>query len=314
MCIILMLYESKFDISLGRNMIFVIIGGASGSGKSGLSLHVLKKLKQSGVSTQLLNMDDYNRECPEGVNIKEYRRVTNFDTPDMLHLDLLKEHIELLHIGKSVTKPIFDFKTNRRIDKEEVHPSDVIIIEGIFAQYFYKYYWSSNMTVVTANVASGSYSDIIERRISRDIVHRGRVREDSLKQERKYVGPGFLKYTASSSMGADTYVINEHRDGLEGQNVVLDAAADEIIATVHKKLEEQKQDGKKDIDNNNNESKCTSPNVQDLVAKSHLLAGTLFQTRKFEGHFSGVFGDFKGKFVKEFTEKEEEEIIAQYKL
>ncbi|WP_454781525.1 uridine kinase family protein [Legionella sp. WA2022007384] len=295
-------------------MIFIIIGGASGSGKTGLSEHVLKKLKQNGVSAQLLNMDDYYRECPKEVDIQAYRRDTNFDTPDMLYLDLLQEHIQLLHHGKSVTKPIFDFKTNSRIDKEEVHPSDVIILEGIFAQYFYKKYWPSNLTVVTANIATDSYSDILERRISRDIAHRGRVREDSEKQERKYVGPGFLKYTASSAMGADIYVINEHRDGLDGQNVVLDAAADEIIIAVEKKLKEQKQDGKKDIDNNNNEPKSSSPNVQDLVAKSHLLAGTLFQTRKFEGHFSGVFGDFKGKFVKEFTEKEEEEIIAQYKL
>lgn len=294
------------------HMIFIIIGGASGSGKTGLSLHLLNKLKINGVSAQILNMDDYYRECPEEVNVEAYRRDTNFDTPEMLHLDLLNEHIALLHNGTSVTKPVFDFKTNRRIDKEQVHPSEVIIIEGIFAQYFYKKYWLPNVTVVTANVATDSYLDIIERRISRDIEHRGRIRKDCLKQERKYVGPGFLKYTASSSMGADTYVTNEHRDGLEGQNVILDAAADEIIATVNKKLEEQKLEGKQET-GDDNESKNSSPSVQELVAKSHLLAGILFQTRKFEGHFSGVFGDFKGTFAKEFTEKEEEEIMAQYK-
>ncbi|PWY55838.1 uridine kinase [Legionella qingyii] len=293
-------------------MIFIIIGGASGSGKTGLSLHLLEKLKLNGVSAQILNMDDYYRECPEEVNLEEYRRDTNFDTPEMLHLDLLKEHIALLHNGKSVTKPIFDFKTNRRVDEEQVHPSDVIIIEGIFAQYFYKKYWSFKVTVVTANVATDSYADIIERRISRDIEHRGRVRKDCLQQERKYVGPGFLKYTASSSMGADTYVTNDHRDGLDGQNVILDAAADEIIATINKKMEEQQLDGKQETGEDIG-AKNTSPNVRELVAKSHLLAGTLFQTRKFEGHFNGVFGDFKGTFVKEFTEKEEEEIIAQYK-
>lgn len=295
-------------------MIFVIIGGASGSGKTGLSVHLLNKLKKAGTGAQILNMDDYYRECPPETNLEEYRKNTNFDTPDMLHLDLLKEHIAELHQGKSVIKPIFDFKTNRRVDEEMVHPSDVIIMEGIFAQYFYKKYWPSDLTVVTSNITTVSYPDVIERRINRDMAQRGRIRSDSVEQERKHVGPGFLKYTASSSIGADVYVINEHSDKIDGQYLILDAAADEIIAAVIIKLEKEKQDGKKEIENNNNSSKCSSPNAQELVAKSHLMAGTLFHPRKFQGHFSGVFGDFKGEFVREFSKLEVDEIMDSSKL
>ena len=40
-------------------MIFVFIGGGSASGKTGASQHLLKKLKDAGVSAQKLNMDDY---------------------------------------------------------------------------------------------------------------------------------------------------------------------------------------------------------------------------------------------------------------
>ncbi|MCW8409092.1 uridine kinase [Legionella sp. PATHC035] len=287
-------------------MIFVIIGGASGSGKTGLSSHLLNKLKETGTSAQILNMDDYYKECPKDVNLEDYRKNTNFDTPDMLHLDLLITHIGELHQGKSITKPIFDFKTNSRIDEEQVDPSDVIILEGIFAQYFYKKYWSADVPVVTANVATDNYSDIIERRINRDMNERGRIRCDSIKQERKYVGPGFLRFTASSSMGADVYVTNEHSDGIDGQNFILDTAADEIVAVISQKIEE--------INGAETPTKKSAPNAQELIAKSHLIAGTLFHARKFEGHFSGVFGDFKGKFVREFTEEEEEEITATYKL
>ncbi|KTD69480.1 uridine kinase [Legionella steelei] len=286
-------------------MIFVVIGGASGSGKTGLSQHLLTKLKQAGTSAQILNMDDYYREIPVGVDIAEFRKKTNFDTPDMLHLDLLKQHIVALHEGLSITKPIFDFKTNKRIGEETVHPSDVIILEGIFAQYFYKHYWSSELPVVTANVATDNYLDIIERRIKRDMKERERKREESTAQEQKNVGPGFLKYTASSSMGADVFVINENRDGADGQNLILDAAADEIIVEVEQKLAAQQVGSLED--------KKPSPNAQELIAKSHLIAGTLFQPRRFEGHFSGVFGDFKGKYVREFSVREAEEITAPFK-
>ncbi|STY27845.1 uridine kinase [Legionella wadsworthii] len=283
-------------------MIFIIIGGASASGKTGLSKHLLDKLVQSGVSAQILNMDDYYHERPEHVSINFFRTNTNFDTPDMLHLDLLQEHIGSLYQGMSIKKPIFNFKTNRRNGEEEIHPSDVIIMEGIFAQYFYKKHWSSDMTAVTVNIGTDSYSDIIERRTKRDISQRGRERNECLQQERKYVGPGFLKFTASSSMGADIYINNQHREGLDDQNLVLDAAADEIIAEISKKLKEKT--------NTNN----PSPNAQELIAKSHLMAGTLFQPNKFEGRFNGVFGTYKGDFVKVFSEKEAEELTSSLKV
>lgn len=41
-----------------------------------------------------------------------------------------------------------------------------------------------------------------------------------------------------------------------------------------------------------------------MVAKSHFMAGTLFHPQKFEGHFNGVFNEFKGDFVREFSEEE----------
>lgn len=119
-------------------MFFVIIGGASGSGKTGLSHQLLTKLKEIGVDVQILNMDDYYHEIPDGANSEEFRENTNFDTPAMLYLDLLQEHIAELNKGKSIRKPLFDFKSNRRIGEETIHPSDVIVMEGIFAQYFYK--------------------------------------------------------------------------------------------------------------------------------------------------------------------------------
>lgn len=277
-------------------MFFVIIGGASGSGKTGISHHLLTKLKDNGMSAQILNMDDYYHEIPEGVDLEYFRKNTNFDTPEMLHLDLLQEHIAELNKGESITKPLFDFKSNSRNGEETIHPSDVIIMEGIFAQYFYKKYGLSDLPVVTVNITTENYLDVIERRIKRDVEQRGRVRLEGVKQEKKYVGPGFLKYTASSSVGADVYVCNEHREGNEAQQLMLDTKANEIVAELNKKRIE--------IESGIPQSKKARPNVQEMVAKSHFMAGTLFHPQKFEGHFNGVFNEFKGDFVREFSEEE----------
>jgi uridine kinase len=277
-------------------MIFVFIGGASGSGKTGLSKHVLNQLIESGVSAQVLNMDDYYHERPLHVNVEEFRKHTNFDTPDMLHLDLFRDHLAALSKGNSITKPLFVFATNRREGEEVIKPSEVIIVEGIFAQYFYKNFLPVDLAAFSVNVATDNYLDIVERRIKRDIEHRGRARADCLKQEQEYVGPGFLKYTASSSTGSDLYVLNGHKDGEEEQHLALIAEATEIIAALEKLRREAMPD------------KRPTPKVQEMVAKSHLVAGTLFNPRKFEGHFSGVFGNYKGNYVREFSKEEAEEI------
>lgn len=272
-------------------MLVVLISGASGSGKTVLSHRLLTKLKHEGLSAQILNMDDYYRERPEEMDGAEYRKKTNFDTPDMLHLDLLQADLSTLNEGASITKPLFDFKTNRRKGTEEIAPSDIVILEGIFAQYFYKNLWPAGLKAVTVNIATDSYFDIVERRIKRDTEHRGRVRSESIAQERKYVGPGFLKYTASSSMSADIYVRNDSKKGDADQILVLDTAAEEIIVEL-KKLRKE------------GTPKRAIPDVRDMVAKSHFLAGSLDNPLRFVGHFSGVFGSFKGDFVREFSEKE----------
>ncbi|EHL28956.1 uridine kinase family protein [Legionella drancourtii] len=264
-------------------MIFVFIGGQSASGKTGVSQHLLNELIKSGISAQILNMDDYFKEYPENtIDIEKYRLETNFDRDDMLHLDLLTEHIMELNKGNPITKPLFDFPTNRRKGTQEILPSDVLIIEGIFGQYFHKNFLPPELALVSVNVTD-SYLDIVKRRIKRDIEHRGRKPEDVIKQERQFVGPGFFKYTASSAAGADVYISNQHKDTQEEQDVVLKVAAHEIIIEVKKRIAE--------ISSGNVQPRKRTPDVQEMVAKSHLLIGN-YEPK----HYSGVFGNYSGQY------------------
>ena len=119
-------------------MIFVFIGGASGSGKTSVSERLLVKLRERGITSQLLIMDDYIHEKPSAVDIEDYRLHTNFDRPSIMHFDLLREHIIDLSKGKAITKPKYSFLSCCYEGEDVIDGADVLIIEGIFAQYFAK--------------------------------------------------------------------------------------------------------------------------------------------------------------------------------
>lgn len=174
-------------------MIFVFIGGASASGKTSVSERLLLKLRELGISSQLLTMDDYILVKPEDVAIDYYRLHTNFDTPDIMDFDLLREHILNLSKGKAINKPKFSFLSCNHIGHDMIDKADVVIIEGIFAQYFAKTQLPKEIDRLSVNVATESYNDIIIRRIERNVKERGQTRDTVIQQERNFVGPGFFR-------------------------------------------------------------------------------------------------------------------------
>lgn len=200
-------------------MICIIIGGASASGKTFLSEELLKELEKNNISSQLISMDNYFHEIPDNIDLDLFRKTTNFDTPTMLNLHQLSQDLITLNNGHSFNQKTFEFKTNRYKTNEqgeyihdEIHPSEVIIIEGIFAQYFANTFLSSELATISINIATSNYADIIKTRIQRDTITRGFNKEQVLKNEHKFVGPGFYQYTAKHTPGSDVYVLNDHEN------------------------------------------------------------------------------------------------------
>ncbi len=108
------------------NPIIVEIAGGSGSGKTTKIASKLKeKFKDKAI---LISIDDYFIGASR-INA----RGLNFDHPDAVDLDLLKEHLRLMKEGKVIEKPIYEFKTGERTGNERVNPKRIIILEGIFA-------------------------------------------------------------------------------------------------------------------------------------------------------------------------------------
>ena len=276
-------------------MFFIFIGGASASGKTGVSDHLLNKLMGRGVKVQKLNMDDYYHERPDNVDIDYFRANTNFDTPKMLHLELFQSHIDDLSKGKAITKPKFSFLTNKRVGEEKIEPSDLIIVEGIFAQYFYQRFISPEIPALSVNVSTAEHKDIVERRVVRDMKTRNRTKDEVIAQEQLYVAPGFFQYTASHATGADLYINNKKHDDVEEQNKELDRVAEEIIAAYLVKNEAMTK-GSVTL------ARVKKPDVREIIAKSHMQAGNC-EARLFTGFFSGAFGGIAGTYQEQFAEE-----------
>lgn len=192
-------------------MFLVFIAGASASGKSSIASALLDALLKEGQTAQVLGMDNYFRERPlDDPDPRAYRLKTNFDVPEMIDFDLLRTHLEQLAQGQSVVQPIFQFESNRRVGAQRITPSEFIIVEGMFAQYFFKKYFNHYDASLSIFVSVNSYLELLNRRKKRDLTERDRSPEIVIRQERRYGGPGFFQFTAKYASCSDLHIHNDH--------------------------------------------------------------------------------------------------------
>lgn len=216
-------------------MILIFIAGASGSGKTTLANMLVERLNQSGKTSQVLSMDDYYHEIPEGVDLDHYRNNTNFDRLEMCDQALLIKHLLALNNGQTITKPIFDFPTNKRLTTEMISPPEFLIVEGLFALCIANNLPASNdFAKLTVFTGTSSYLDLIKTRVTRDVNQRNRQPNDVWRQERKFVGPAFFNTISKSKSRVDIDVLNDsHLDTTKPHP--LENAVEEIISALEEK-------------------------------------------------------------------------------
>ena len=148
----------------------IALAGPSGAGKSWACERVAEILHDLRV--EVLPLDAYYFGESGGLR-------PNFDDPESVDLALVAEHIAELRAGRSVQRPVYDFRTHTREEgTAEVRPADVLIVEGIFALH-----------CPTVRVAADVLAYIEEResvclrrRIVRDERERGRSYTDALER------------------------------------------------------------------------------------------------------------------------------------
>ncbi|HCS38146.1 MAG TPA: uridine kinase [Anaerolineaceae bacterium] len=199
------------------------VAGGSGSGKTTVAEMVLKRVGRQRIA--FLQHDSYYRELT-GLPPAQ-RALVNFDHPNSLESEMLRDHILQLKAWQSVEVPVYDFTTHSRTkDTIHVDPRRVILVEGIliFAD-------ASLRELFDVKIFVDTDSDIrFIRRLDRDITERGRTTENVVKQYMSTVRPMHLEFVEPSKRYADVII----PEG--GLNIV---AMDMVIARIESLLKEE---------------------------------------------------------------------------
>jgi uridine kinase len=163
------------------------IAGCSGSGKTTLAAELARQLDAT-----LFPLDLYYRDLSQFPLDSRHKR--NFDHPDSLESELIVEHVRALAEGRTIQRPVYDFKTHSRVAGafEEMRPKGVVIVEGILALHYKELAPCYDFSIyVTA-----PHNVCLARRIHRDMRERGRT-EESVREQ----------FEATAQPMAELYVI-----------------------------------------------------------------------------------------------------------
>lgn len=175
------------------------IAGGSGSGKTTITRKIQERC--TDLAIQMFQLDHYYRDLAH-LDPAARDRV-NFDHPDSLEMDLLARHVEALAAGKSIDRPTYEFASHTRSSKVvRIEPSDVIIVDGIFALY---------SAEIRKHLTCSIFVDVSDdvsfiRRLRRDVDERGRSNDGVIKQYLTTVKPMHDQFVAPTKYQADLVV------------------------------------------------------------------------------------------------------------
>jgi uridine kinase len=175
------------------------VAGGTGSGKTTVVKNLYNVLRM--YSVVCISHDDYYNDQSQ-MNMAERVQV-NYDHPSALETTLLVSHLKELSSGKSVKKPLYDFKENtHKAQTVTVSPARVIIVEGIllFESRELRELFDFKIFVDTE-------ADIrLIRKIKRDIEERGRTLESGINQYLSATRPMHLEFVEPSKRYADIII------------------------------------------------------------------------------------------------------------
>jgi uridine kinase len=184
--------------------VVIAIAGCSGSGKTTLARELATQLDAT-----LFPLDLYYRDLSQFP--LDTRHKLNFDHPDSLESELIVEHVRALAAGKTIERPVYDFKTHSRVVGafEKIVPARVVIVEGILALHYGELVPCYDFSVYV----DAPHEVCLARRIHRDVRERGRTEESVRVQFEETARPMAEQYVVPSAERASITV--EGTDSLD---------------------------------------------------------------------------------------------------
>lgn len=194
--------------------IIIGIAGGTGSGKSTFTNRLKEKF---GDRVTVLYYDNYYK-AQDDLPFEE-RKKMNYDHPSAFETELLLEHLRELKNGHVIYCPVYDYKKHNRSDEViEVHPSRIILLEGILVLADERLRRMMDIRVFV----DADADERILRRVQRDVKDRGRDIENIVDQYLTTVKPMHYLYVEPTKMYADMVTNSGKND------VALDLMATKI--------------------------------------------------------------------------------------
>lgn len=194
-------YDAK--IKLAADMIIknrerspiVLISGPSGSGKTTTSKKIEEELRHRGIMSHAIAMDSYFITVDPETAPRTPEGTLDLESPQIVDLDLMNKHFDMLARGETVDIPKYSFSEQRRLDIPSVSiklgHDDIAVVEGIHAlndmvtsahPEAFKLYISARSNVERDNgevCFKGTWMRLV-RRVVRDKMFRGAAADYTL--------------------------------------------------------------------------------------------------------------------------------------
>ena len=182
------------------NHAFLIgIAGGTGSGKTSFANEIAADFGPSKVS--VIQQDSYYRDLSRFS--MEERAEMNFDHPDALDFQLMKDQLTDILNGGSVYIPEYDYSTHTRTNKTRVlEKYNIIIFEGIFSLFD-----PDIRNLMAIKIYMETADDVrIIRRIKRDVQQRDRTLSSVIQQYNESVRPMHIQFVETTRKYADIII------------------------------------------------------------------------------------------------------------
>lgn len=187
--------KSIADEAIERGIRLIRLAGPSGAGKTTSTKRLVEAIKRRGIPAYYMSMDNWYRTIKLEDLPKTVDGDTDFESPELLDVEVFKEDMHGLLNGEAVHLRNFDF-VNRVSTKSantiKCEPNGIIVIEGLHAinPMFDTEHESLKVYIEPANVVIDENDDLTSsevrlcRRMHRDMVDRGMSFEDTIKKSR----------------------------------------------------------------------------------------------------------------------------------
>jgi uridine kinase len=137
---------------------------------------------------------------------KAERDRQNFDHPDSLDHELFLADLDSLIAGNTVQEPIYDFANHERLaQSREVRPADLVLVDGILL-----FTWAQVLSRLDLSIFVDVDEDTrLARRLTRDVVERGRSESSVRDQFVETVVPMHACFVQPSAARADRQVAGD---------------------------------------------------------------------------------------------------------